>query len=102
MGDKSADWAAMATAAQQIEAKHQQIHTLQERLEGQMVQLSARWHGHASAAFQREYSNFDTEFERVKQDLDKVHTSLIEASHGNLRHGEDLGETAHQAPSFTG
>ena len=54
MGDKSVDRAAMQKATQQIETKHQQIHTLQTRLQGQMTDLSSRWHGNASTAFQKD------------------------------------------------
>lgn len=80
MGDTANDCAAMAKAAQQIEAKHQQIHMLQERLQDQMMRLSSSWRGQAFIAFQYRYSKFDTEFERVKQGLDRVHTSLVETS----------------------
>lgn len=86
MGDRAEDCAAMAKAARQIEAKHQQIHMLQERLQGQMMRLSSHWHGHAFAAFQHRYSKFDTEFEKVKQGLDRVHTSLVETSRERSPH----------------
>ncbi len=99
MDDTSVDCAAMARAAQQIEAKHQQIHMLQERLQGQMVKLSSRWPGDASAAFQHRYSKFDTEFERVKQGLDRVHTSLVETSREHFqREDMDCGNAAHVPP----
>ena len=88
MGDEFVDCAAMTKAAHQIEAKHQQIHLLQQRLQGKMMRLSTRWHGNASAAFQHRYSKFDTEFERVKQGLDKIHSSLVETSRENI-HRED-------------
>lgn len=78
MGNKSVDRSAMAKAAQQIEAKHQEIHSLQKKLQDQMADLSSRWQGNASFAFQREYSQFDTEFEKVKQGLDRIHTALVE------------------------
>jgi len=100
MDDTSAECTAMAMAAQQIEAKHQQIHSLQERLQGQMVNLSTRWRGNDSAAFQRGYSQFDTEFERVKQGLDRVHTSLVETSREH--HLENLNSaSANQVRRFT-
>lgn len=79
----------MATAAHQIEAKHQQIHTLQERLQVEMTSLSSRWHGQGFLAFQHRYSKFDTEFERVKQGLDRVHGALVET----WREGRDLERT---------
>ena len=92
----------MATAAQQIEAKHQHIHTLQERLQGQMVDLSGRWQGQASAAFQRGYSQFDTEFEKVKQGLDKVHSSLVETQREYLNRGEESAAAANQIEGLIG
>lgn len=102
MDTTAADCAAMAIAAQQIEVKHQQIHRLQARLEGQMVSLSTRWHGNASAVFQRSYSKFDTEFERVKQDLDRLHSSLVETSRQQPHREDSRGETVFSLPRGKG
>ena len=66
----------VAEAAAQIEVKHQQIHDLQARLQKQLPALAARWNMHEFTAFQRDYSHFDSEFERVKQGLDMIHASL--------------------------
>lgn len=85
MGDIQSDSAAMARAARQVEAKHQQIHALQERLESEMLRLSQHWHGKRSAEFQYAYSKFDTEFERVKQGLDTIHISLVETTRERTR-----------------
>ena len=101
MDDTSAERRAMTVAAQQIEAKHQQIHRLQERLQGQMVNLSTRWHGKDSAAFQRGYSKFDTELERVKQGLDRIHNSLVETSRGHQRSENTNSANANQVRRFT-
>lgn len=98
----AADSAAMAIAAQQIEAKHQQIHQLQERLEGQMANLSTRWQGNASAAFQHGYSRFDTEFERVKQGLDRIHSSLVETSREHTHRQAVNGTTVTRLPRANG
>ena len=96
MGTKSSDLAAMARAAQQIEAKHQQIHQLQRRLQGEMTDLSTQWAGKTSIAFQRGYSQFDTEFEKVKQGLDKVHTALVKTQPEYVQREEDNAATANQ------
>ncbi len=101
MGDEEADREAMIRAAQQIEAKHQQIHTLQQRLQKQMINLSTRWPRNFSAAFQRRYSRFDTEFERVKQGLDRIHTSLVEDSRQHLPHGGATGASTRPLRRFT-
>ncbi len=87
MGNKSVDLAAMAKAAQQIEAKHQQIHQLQSRLQGQMTDLSSRWAGNASTTFHHSYSQFDTEFEKIKQGLDKIHSALVETQRQYVQRG---------------
>ncbi|MGV8846467.1 WXG100 family type VII secretion target [Tessaracoccus sp.] len=102
MGNKSVDRAAMAKAAQQIEAKHQQIHQLQSRLQGQMTDLSSRWVGNASTAFQRGYSQFDTEFEKVKQGLDKIHTALVETQREYVQREEENASTANQIAGLIG
>lgn len=85
MGDMQSDRTAMARAARLIEAKHQQIHALQERLGSQMMSMSQRWHGQTSAEIQYAYSKFDTEFERVKQGLDSIHISLVENTRERTR-----------------
>ncbi|SDL12129.1 WXG100 family type VII secretion target [Tessaracoccus oleiagri] len=78
MANKSVDRAEMAKAAQQIDAKHQQIQALQSRLRGEMQQLSAVWTGKASTAFQQGYQRFDEEYEKVKNGLEKIHGALTE------------------------
>lgn len=78
MVNKSVDRAAMQKATQQIETKHQQIYSLQNRLQGQMNDLASRWQGNASIAFQNGYRAFDTEFEKVKVGLDEIHHKLVE------------------------
>lgn len=102
MGNKSVDRAQMAKAAQQIEAKHQQIHQLQARLQGQMTDLATRWTGQASSMFQRGYGQFDTEFEKVKQGLDKIHTSLVETQKEYAQREEENTQTANQIAGLIG
>lgn len=88
MGNRPGERAAVARAAQQVEEKHQQIHTLQTLLQNQMLDLSSRWSGSAATAFQRDYSQFDTEFEKVKQGLDKIHSALVESRRHHVSRGE--------------
>lgn len=102
MDPTAADCAAMVIAAQQIEVRHQQIHHLQARLEQQMVSLSTRWPGNTSAVFQRSYSKFDTEFERVKQGLDKLHSSLVETSRQHPHRDDVRGATVTGLPRSNG
>ena len=101
MGNKSVDHAAMTRAAQQIEAKHQQIHQLQSRLQGQMTELSSRWVGNAATAFQLSYSQFDTELEKVKQGLDKIHTALVENQREHVQREEENAATANRIAGLT-
>lgn len=90
----SADQAAMATAAEQVEAKHHQIHQLQTHLESRMANLQSRWHGNASAQFQRGYSYFDTELEKIKQGLELIHTALMEDQLAGRHHLKSQGSPA--------
>ena len=76
MAPKRADNPVMAQAAGQVETKHQQIHDLQIRLQKQLPALASRWGASEVNTFQHDYSQFDSEFERVKQGLDMVHASL--------------------------
>ncbi|SDY84387.1 WXG100 family type VII secretion target [Tessaracoccus flavus] len=79
MSEPAGNRETMQRAAQRVESRHQQIHALQTRLQGQMAELDSRWHGRAASAFQGDYRRFDTEFERVKQGLDLIHSSLVES-----------------------
>lgn len=94
MGNKSVDREAMAKAAQQIEQKHQQIHSLQTTLQGQMTELSGRWTGRAAKAFQDGYRMFDAEFEKVKGGLDKIHTQLVQTNKEYVAREEENQATA--------
>lgn len=102
MGDKSVDRAAMQKATQQIETKHQQIHRLQTRLQGQMGDLASRWHGNASNAFQRGYRAFDSEFEKVKAGLDTIHGQLVETLREYGGREDENEATANQIAGLIG
>lgn len=79
MSDTAGDREMMQRAAQRIESRHQQIFALQTTLQGHMAELDSRWHGPEASAFHGDYRRFDTEFERVKQCLDLIHSSLVES-----------------------
>lgn len=102
MGDKSVDRAAIQKATQQIETKHQQIHSLQTRLQGQMGDLASRWHGNASNAFQRGYRAFDSEFEKVKAGLDTIHGQLVETLREYGGREDENEATANQIAGLIG
>lgn len=85
MVDQSSDREAMAKAAQHIEHTTQEIHDIQSRLQAELSDLAARWTGSGSNRFQRSYSQFDTEIEKIKQDLDKVHSALVESQRSGGR-----------------
>lgn len=74
----------MLRAAGQVEASHQRIHELQRRLQSDLPRLAEVLGGGHFAAFQRDYSAFDSQFERVKQELDTVHASLTGQRSGKV------------------
>ena len=91
MGNKSVDRAEMNKAAQQIDTKHQEIVQLQTRLRNEMGTLAGTWSGRASTAFQNGYQRFDEEFEKVKNGLEQIHSSLTE-THRDYSTREDENE----------
>lgn len=102
MGNKSVDRAAMQRATQQLETKHQQIQTLQNRLRDQMNDLRSRWHGQASDTFQRGYANFDGEFEKVKDRLEEIHQKLVTTLRDYGVREEENVATANQIAGLIG
>ncbi len=76
MAPKHAGNLAMTKAAGQVEAKHQEIHALQQRLQRQLPDLASRLGVREFNTFHHDYIQFDSEIERVKQGLDMVHASL--------------------------
>lgn len=95
MAPEHADNPAMAKAAGQVEAKHQEIYALQQRLQRQLPDLAARLGVREFNTFQHDYSQFDSEIERVKQGLDMVHASLT----GQPRVPDPPSRRPHQAPA---
>ena len=69
----------MQKAAGQIEQKHQEIHSLQTTLHTQVEDLRRGWVGQASDAFYKAYTQFDSEFEKVKAGLDDIHSKLVDS-----------------------
>ena len=69
----------MKKAAEQIDRAHQSIHKLQTTLSGQINALRAGWSGQASDAFYRAYSQFDDEFQKVKNGLEEIHGKLVDS-----------------------
>ena len=67
-----------------------------------MTDLSSRWHGNASTTFQQGYRQFDTEFEKVKQGLDKIHTSLVETLREYGQREDENQATANQIAGLIG
>lgn len=102
MAEKSVDRAEMAKARDQIDLKHQQIHSLRGTLRGQMGDLQARWTGNASTAFQQGYRAFDEEFEKVQQGLEKIHTQLAQTQTEYVAREEENQATANQIAGLIG
>lgn len=102
MSNKTQDRAAMAKAAQQVEAKTQEIHALQKRLGGQVQELMVSWKGNAANAFRGGYQQFDREFEKVKQGLDQIHDSLVHTQRAYTVREQENVETANQIAKLLG
>lgn len=78
MGDKSVDRAAMAKAAQQIEAAHEKIFAIQKDLAGDVERLMLKWRATSAQAYHKGYLAFDGEYDKVKQGLDTIHKQLVQ------------------------
>ena len=96
MNTKSVDRAAMAKAAKQIETKHQDIHKLQIKLQGEMQALAGSWQSQAASAFQSGFEKFDREFEKVKAGLDEIHTSLVQTQRDYTTREDENASTANR------
>lgn len=77
-GQSSVDRAAMAQAAQDLEASAGVIRGLQGQLEGHKSEVRAAWEGSASMAFERVFARFNEDFNKVLQALDGMHESLVQ------------------------
>ena len=78
-GNSTVDRAAMAQAAGQIEDNANAIDGVQRNLQGQINGLiGSGWQGNAANAFLRAFTDFDSQFAKVKQALDDIHTKLAD------------------------
>ena len=75
-GTSSVDRAAMAQAAQDLEASAGVIKGLQGQLEGHKAEVRASWQGSASNAFEGVFNRFSEDFRKVLQALEGMHESL--------------------------
>jgi WXG100 family type VII secretion target len=77
-GQSSVDRAAMAQAAQDLEASAGVVRGLQSQLEGHKGELRSGWEGQASMAFERVFARFNEDFNKVLQAMDGMHESLVQ------------------------
>jgi ESAT-6 family protein len=77
-GRSSVDRAAMAQAAQDLEASAGVIRGLQGQLEGHKAEVRSAWQGQASTAFENVFNRFNEDFKKVLQALDGMHESLTQ------------------------
>lgn len=69
----------MAKAAGQIEEKANAIDGVQRNLQSQVNGLiGSGWVGNAANAFLRAFTDFDSQFAKVKQALDDIHQKLAD------------------------
>ncbi|MBA9003173.1 MULTISPECIES: WXG100 family type VII secretion target [Thermomonospora] len=78
MTQSAVDRAAMAQAAQDIDASANVIKGLQTRLDGAKTALRANWEGNASMAFEQVFARFNEDFSRVLRALEGMHQSLVQ------------------------
>ncbi len=95
-GQTTVDRAEMAKAASQIEEKAQQIHSTQQTLGGNVEQLMVKWQGNAANAFLRAYEDFDRQFGVVQQQLENIHSKLVDTQM-NYTRNEDEQQAASNA-----
>jgi WXG100 family type VII secretion target len=76
MATSAVDRAAMAMAAQEIEAKAQVIQGLRNTLEDHKATIRAGWKGTAAGTFDHVFGEFDADFTKVIQALETMHERL--------------------------
>jgi WXG100 family type VII secretion target len=87
-GESAVDRAAMAQAAQQVEAAVSRIGQLQANMNGYTSQLSGGWQGNAAVAFTRTYEMFSADFAKVLNALQVIHEKLV-STHNTYQATED-------------
>jgi len=76
-GESAVDRGQMALAAQEIETKANIIRGLQNQLQDHKAQVRAGWEGTASGTFESVFAEFDADFAKVIQAMDKMHEALV-------------------------
>jgi WXG100 family type VII secretion target len=66
----------MAQAAQEVETKANIIQGLRNQLEDHKAQVRAGWEGQAAGTFESVFAEFDGDFQKVIQALEKMHEAL--------------------------
>lgn len=89
------DRAQMAQAAQEVEDKANIIQGLRNQLQDHKAQVRAGWDGTAAGTFDQVFAEFDGDFAKVIQALNKMHESL---THTRI-HYEAREQESHQAVS---
>lgn len=93
-GNQQVDRAEMAKAAQQIEAKHQALHGVQQTLMGQMETLSGGWSGNAATAFMQAHDAVNKQIDRVQAGLETIHGKLVDSQMRYSRNEEEQAAAA--------
>lgn len=102
MSQKVVDRAAMQRATQQIDTKHQEITQVRTSLRGEMDGMKGSWHGNAANTFIQGYTQFDGEFEKVLNSLDKIHSSLVSTLQGYTQREDENQSVANQVAGLIG
>ena len=87
-GESAVNRAAMATAAQQVEAAVTVIRGLQATMNGYNAELQGSWQGQAATAFANTYEQFSADFARVLSALAGIQERLV-STHSTYANTED-------------
>jgi WXG100 family type VII secretion target len=91
-GESAVDRAAMARAANQVDAAVQVIRGLQSSMNGYNAALAGGWTGQAASAFATTYEMFSADFAKVLNALQMIHDKLVTTQH-NYTVTEDANTT---------
>jgi WXG100 family type VII secretion target len=80
-GESAVDRAAMAQAANQVDAAVQTIRGLQSSMNGYNSALAGGWTGQAATAFGTTYEMFGADFAKVLNALQTIHDKLVTTQH---------------------
>jgi len=76
-GESAVDRAAMAQAANQVDAAVQSIRGLQSNMNTYNTALAGGWTGQAASAFSTTYERFSADFAKVLNALQTMHDKLV-------------------------